>query len=413
MEHYSFEHGDMFSKYRFCNLSDSRDKQVSDAIKKLSDDYILNVNEDEYIQYLIDEYTLYMPTINFEDVRIEPRKVLVDQENLPRYWAVENAIERTIIRYIVPFSGDRNILYACPSTFILSGSNNFHVGYNEIYTDILALYDDAEQVKRDFESAKETCVKMLNYLETNVFEYNRTLPVKVRRLFNNRKDQIKKENTFIASLGAPTSLQVKNPKTYAVPTVSHRFGPPKVENSMSKVDFVTPVMDMGKYEQILQSIHTVGQMYEKFPNVTQGMDEETLRDLFLVQIQTSFKGDSATGEAFNKSGKTDIMVKHGDGILFIAECKFWKGKQVFHNAISQLLSYLTWRDTKADLLIFVRNSTMTTVINGVKENVSLHENYKCAMTHKSETWFNYKFTMPNDKDREVFLAIQIFDFSEK
>lgn len=254
---------------------------------------------------------------------------------------------------------------------------------------------------------------MLNYLRTNVIEYNRTLPVKIRRLFNNRKDQIKKENTFIANLGVPTSLQVKNLKTYAVPTVSHRFGPPKVENSTNKVDIITPVMDMRKYEQILQSIHTVGQMYEKFPNVTQGMDEETLRDLFLAQIQTSFKSDSATGEAFNKSGKTDIMVKHGDGILFVAECKFWKGKKVFHDAISQLLSYLTWRDTKADLLIFARNSTMTTVINEVKENVSLHENYKCALTHNGETWFNYKFTMPNDEDREVFIAIQIFDFSEK
>lgn len=127
----------MFSKYRFYDLADSRDKQISDAIGKPSDDYILNVNEDEFIQYLIDEHTLYMPTIYFEDVRIEPRKVLVDQENLPRYWTVENAIECSIIRYIVPFSGDHNILYACPSTFILSGSNNFHVGFNEIYTDIL------------------------------------------------------------------------------------------------------------------------------------------------------------------------------------------------------------------------------------------------------------------------------------
>lgn len=168
---------------------------------------------------------------------------------------------------------------------------------------------------------------------------------------------------------------------------------------------------MAKYASILESLQTVGQTYEKLPNVTRGMGEETLRDLFLAQIQTSFKSDTAIAEAFNKNGKTDIMVKHGDGVLFVAECKFWKGKQGLHDAISQLLSYLTWRDTKTALLIFVRNTTMSTAINGVKENVTSHENYKSTSAPKGETWFNYIFTMPNDSDREVFLAVQIFDFN--
>ncbi len=413
MEYYRFEHGDMFSQYRWWDVEESRDKQMADAIAEHSDDYILNVNEEDFIQYLIEEYSLYVPVIHFEDVRIEPRKALVEREYLPRYWAIEDTIEASVIRYIVPFSGDKKMLYILPTTFTSSGSGNFHVGYNAIYKDILALSNDAEKVKSDYESAKDSCIKMLKYLETNIHEYNRSLPAKARSLFINQKQKIKQENSFISNLGVPTSSQVKNPNTYAVPTVSHRFGPPKTESTTKKVDAVTPVMDMEKYEQILESLHIVGQMYEKFPKVTQGMSEETLRDLFLAQIQTSFKSDSATAEAFNKSGKTDIMVKNGDGVLFVAECKFWKGKQVLLDAISQLLSYLTWRDTKTALLIFVRKNTMTTAINGVKENISLHENFKCSLSHKGETWFNYKFTIPNDKEREVFLAVQIFDFNDK
>lgn len=84
---------------------------------------------------------------------------------------------------------------------------------------------------------------------------------------------------------------------------------------------------------------------------------------------------------------------------------------MLHDAISQLLSYLTWRDTKTALLIFVRDTTMSTAIKGVKENVALHENYKSSSASKGETWFNYIFTMPNDPEREVFLAVQIFDFN--
>lgn len=412
MEHFGINHGNMFSKYDLGSISSYMDKQVSDAIAKFTDDYILNINEEEFIQYLIDEYTLYMPVIHFDNVRIELRKVLVDPEFLPKYWGVQEPIIRTMVRYIIPISGDYNLLYFHPTTLVFSGSDNFHVGTSEIYTDILSLNDDASQVKRDFESAKENCIKKLDYLKNDVHSYNTSLPDKARSYFIFRKEKIKKENAFIVNLGVPTSSQVKKLKTYAVPTVSHRFIPPRVQG-IKEVEGITPVMDMAKYEQILESMQIVGQMYEKHPKVTRGMDEETLRDLFLTQLQTSFKSDSATAEAFNKNGKTDIMIKHGEGVLFVAECKFWKGKQVLHDAISQLLSYLTWRDTKTALLIFVRNTAMSTAINGVKENITSHENYKSTSTPKGETWFNYIFTMPNDSSREVFLAVQIFDFNDR
>lgn len=162
MECFKISYGDMFSNRG--SLLCSMDKQISDAINRFSDDYILNVNEDDFIQYLIDEYTLYMPVIYFDDVRIETRKVLVDPEFFPRYWGIQESIVRTMVRYIIPISGDYNLLYYCPSTFILSRYNDFHVRSSEIYTDILAINDDADQVKQGFESSKISCIKMLGYL---------------------------------------------------------------------------------------------------------------------------------------------------------------------------------------------------------------------------------------------------------
>ena len=110
MERFRINHGNMFSKYDSGSLSRSMDKQISIAINRLSDDYILNVNEEDFIQYLIDEYTLYMPVIHFDDVRIETRKVSVDPEFFPRYWGVQESMVRTMVRYIIPISGDYNIL---------------------------------------------------------------------------------------------------------------------------------------------------------------------------------------------------------------------------------------------------------------------------------------------------------------
>lgn len=410
MERFRIDRGDIFSKYQTDALIPSQTKSIERKVRDLDDDYVLNIPEEDYINYLVEEYSLYIPEVHFEDAHIETRKVLVDRQFLPPYWGLEDSYEATMVRYIVPVAGDSDLLYFHPPIWFSSGSGRFHVEHNYIYTDILSLNGKAEEVTREYETEKGSCLQMLEHLDNAIKAYNRALPEIARRVFSARKEKIKQENSFVASLGMPTASQ-RIPKTYSVPTVSHRYGPPKSQNNSTKVEELTPVMDTQMYNQILDSIHTIGKMYESLPNVTKNMDEETLRDLFLAQIQTSFKSESATGEAFNKSGKTDILVKHKDGIIFIAECKFWHGKQVFLDAISQLLSYLTWRDTKTALLIFVRGVTMTAAIKGVKNCISEHPNYKEALCATNETWLNYRFKMNQDGERLVNLAVLLFDYN--
>lgn len=410
MEYFRADHDDLFHKIDFHALARSRDKQILDAVNLLGDDYVLNVNEEEYVCYLIEEYTLSVPVIHFEEAHIEPRKVLVDIDQ-PRHWMTSKAIERNVIRYIIPIEGDANILNCRPSSFLVSGFGLFHYSSGRIYTDILVTDGDPEKVNREFEDRKDSFSKMIGFLQKDIRSYNNSLPITARQIFSGKKERIIQDNRFLAGLCTPTIAQAGTPNTYSVPTVSRRYTQPEGKKSAKSVEDLTPVMDAQRYTQILDATYTVGKMLESHPNVTNGMDEETLRDLFLTQIQTSFKSEAAIGEAFNKNGKTDILVKRGDGIVFIAECKFWKGKQVLLDAISQLLSYLTWRDTKTALLIFIRGTSMTAAVSSIKENVVTHPNYKSKETTNGETWFNYRFSMAQDQDRDVYLAIQLFDFS--
>ena len=62
-----------------------------------------------------------------------------------------------------------------------------------------------------------------------------------------------------------------------------------------------------------------------------------------------------SSEAFNKEGKTDLVIQHKDHNIFIAECKIWDGEENFNKGITQLNGYLTWRDTKTSYIIFSRN----------------------------------------------------------
>lgn len=162
-----------------------------------------------------------------------------------------------------------------------------------------------------------------------------------------------------------------------------------------------------EYTKILGCIHSVGKMFERLPSTYSNKDEEALRDHILVTLDTVVNG-TATGESFNKRGKTDILVR-GDGENeFVGECKIWKGKEVFLETISQLLSYLSWRDTKAGIILFVKNKEFGSVISKIREYVLEHQNFLRTVSETDETWHNCEFRMNDDSSRIVKVAIMLY-----
>jgi hypothetical protein len=83
----------------------------------------------------------------------------------------------------------------------------------------------------------------------------------------------------------------------------------------------------------------------------------------------------ASGETFSRSGKTDIFVVTAEGPVFIAECKFWAGQKAFGEAVEQLLGYLVWRDTKAALVLFIRENDVTGLSEKALQALRGHAQY--------------------------------------
>jgi hypothetical protein len=142
---------------------------------------------------------------------------------------------------------------------------------------------------------------------------------------------------------------------------------------------------------------------ERSPSAFAKMPEETLRDHYLVQLNGRY--ESATGETFNAEGKTDILVKDGSRNVFIAECKIWYGPKTVTEALDQLLSYLTWRDTKAALLVFSRNKDFTNVLSSLWQTVQAHPQMKRGPNAEGETRMRYIFARPDDANREIILTV--------
>jgi hypothetical protein len=125
-------------------------------------------------------------------------------------------------------------------------------------------------------------------------------------------------------------------------------------------------------------------------------------------LNGQYQGE-ATGETFNHIGDTDILIRHENQNVFVAECKFWGGYEAMKMTADQLLGYTTWRDTRTTLIIFNRNLGFTNVISEAQRAMKDHQHYKSGPTKESETRFRYVLTHPQDKQRDIIVTLMLFD----
>src|SRR5262249_14489481 len=128
----------------------------------------------------------------------------------------------------------------------------------------------------------------------------------------------------------------------------------------------------------------------------------------LVILNGQFEGH-ATGETFNRTGKTDILIREKDRNLFIAECKFWDGSKSLTDAIDQVLSYTCWRDTKVAVIVFNRRKDISSVLAAVRKAATDHPCCKKQLDYKAEGGFRFPFGQKADRNREPILTVLVFD----
>jgi len=146
---------------------------------------------------------------------------------------------------------------------------------------------------------------------------------------------------------------------------------------------------------------------ERSPSAFDGIDEESLRMHFLVQLNGAFEGN-ATGETFNFDGKTDILLRRDGRNVFVAECKFWSGPKAFGETIDQLLSYLTWRDSKTAVIVFVRDTSVATVLDKIPDLLRNHSSFLSEGTPPQEDEFRCRMRSLRDQSLSVDVTVQVY-----
>lgn len=279
---------------------------------------------------------------------------------------------------------------------------------SEISFDIINFQDNAAAIVNEKEDNIKNIMKQLDHVNQEVEQFNAQVESRVRQAIQERKQQIEKQTGVLGALGVPIRKSSNTPSTFAIPAPQIRKKIEVMKPAVHDTGFIPePTLEVSTFMEILRLINDVGKQFERLPSIYKGKEEEHLRDHILMILEPNFTG-SATGETFNKSGKTDILLRHESNNVFIAECKFWKGAKSFGDAVSQLLGYLTWRDSKAAVVVFVQNTNFIQVLETARDEIKRHPNYLKFVRDEDEAWSIHHFHLNGDRNRIVNLAVMLY-----
>ena len=305
----------------------------------------------------------------------------------------------------IPFDGDEVLFDIAPSTYTLNPPRfDVHNGHLVIAHEGRSPLDP-EQVKRGIADQVATVEKYLEWQRGDIEPWNDRLRTELAGAVELRRDKVLADRALDQFLEVPIAGRTNTSPTFAVDPPRRpapRVAGAKQASSGFKPE---PAITEEGFGAILDELASVTTAVERLPSTFVGMPEESLRDVILVVLNNRF--GPATGETFSRNGKTDILIPYeGDHrAVFIAECKKWRGPKGFGEAIDQLLGYVTWRDTKAALVLFVNSGQPTEVEKKAVAAVREHTAFKRTQVMAGREVFT--FANRDDVNLEVHIALLV------
>jgi hypothetical protein len=388
----------------------ARDAQALQEVDRYDGNRLLNTSADDLCAYFFQTFKVNPLALDEAGAYADQEEAQIDVSRDP----MRHIRDRSHPFYIpgvrftlhVPYTGDGNLFHLRPNTCSLNPPYA-KVEDSELLLAYSAPQADPAQVKASFDGGLAEVKRHLGWQRSQCEEYNSRLKDNLTQQIARRRQRLLDNQGTAVALGYPLKSRPDVPQTYVAPGVRKKLTvtPPPA----SAAPYVPePTLDNAQYEAILHVLNSASLVLERSPSSFRTMGEEDLRQHFLVALNASFEGE-ATAESFNASGKTDILIRHAGANLFVAECKVWTGEQAFLQAIDQLLGYLTWRDTKAALLVFNRRKDFSAVLGTIQEAVPKHPQYKRRLGDFSESGFRFVLHLPGDPNREVYLTVLAFD----
>ena len=386
--------------------------QISAACSEaegLPEQRLLNTDVEALVAYFLDKYSVVVPTLDREGMEGSHHERAY--ETYDQWEKRPITVPGEAYDFEVPFTGEPDVFKMQPNTYSMNPPSAEVVGHTLKFT-VAGGTLTPDAIQQQVNSLLTSIDQYLGWHRALWASYPDQLGHAVRAAIGSRTSrllQLKGSAAALAGLGIKIKEKPGDARTFVPPTVKQKIQPqlPPMRPAVAP----EPTLDKGVYQNILGLIRGAGRSIEQSSSRTRSLDEESLRDMFLVPLNAHF--GNATGEAFNVTGKTDILIRHETGNIFVAEFKIWGGEKRFIATIDQLLSYLSWRDTKTAIVMFNRNAGFSGVVAKMRELVKTHPNYVGGPVRLDETSDSYTFSLPHDKDRQITVALLAFDLGVK
>jgi hypothetical protein len=371
-------------------------------IANFSDYYVLGHSIEELAESVYQKYAIKTLVLDKDNIGTDWVDSYVPHYMTPNpNFDQQPGVKGRIYSLHIPYEGDEYLFHYMPMP---PPPNPAHasVSKTEVVFTAGGAWHTSESINKQFDGNLATLEDGVARVEKNVTPFNASLRNAIIAKLAQRIETAKKTRQTTEGLKYPLRRWENAPETFKLPEKPKQLTP-KTKKADKSV-----VLDEADYQTILKICESMSLVMERSPSVFVNAGEEHIRVHYLVQLNGQYYGE-ATGETFNHIGDTDIIIRHDNKNIFVAECKFWSGYEGLKKTADQLLGYTTWRDTCTALIIFNRNVDFSNVISEAQRAMNDHQHYKTGPIKESETRFRYVFTHPEDKQRDIIVTLMLFN----
>lgn len=245
-------------------------------------------------------------------------------------------------------------------------------------------------------------------MEAEVRPYNEGLPQRILTMLEERRGQLTETLRQAERYGLASTFDPARVARHLVePGERGELSPPG--NPLLPQPQPAALLPERDYVLILGAVDRCARHLERSNTVVRELGEEALRDVLLAALNMYFPSQ-VSGETFNRTGKTDLLVRYGTETAFVGECKFWGGEKMFLETVDQLLGYLTSRDLLTAAVIFNRTRDVSAVASKILACVRGHGQYVGdADVDLAGRRLRFRFEHPRDSGLHLDLAVLVYD----
>jgi hypothetical protein len=407
----------LFSKGHLSDFLRKQFDKVGEEVRIIPKNQLLSAPKEEIVDHIISKLSIEPLELHEESMVMETSETTInvtgrhDRYNFGQSEPVLVPGTRVIIT--IPFTGDPRLWQLRPSHWRSSfpmATVRYPDSRGTGYVDLIVEEPSdigPEKFKRIVDETLDDIKFYIENQKKEIEQQNATFLQLIERAVDERLDILEKQEGIVKSLNIPIKKREGIPDIQPI-NVKRKLVRP-LPFSPKEGFKPEPGITMDVYEHILGVIRHEGRTFETTPKTYAVHDEEELRDILLAHLNGHYQG-GATGETFRKKGRTDIRIEEENRAAFVAECKIWRGQELLLKACDQLLSYLTWRDCKAAIIIFNKdNPKFTELLLKIPTIFPQHPLFIKDLSLQREGEWRFLFSSAEDDARRIYIHVFLFN----